>query len=80
MYTSVVTKDWFIYRKSQGTKIINNSTKQKYFLLKLVEILSAKNWLKSIKTFAYKKLKILFYMVFFDKNKTKIKKSYHGKK
>ena len=72
MYTSVVTKDWFIYRVSQGTKIINNSTKQKYFLLKLVEILSAKNWLKSIKIFAKKQLKNLFYMVFFDKNKTKI--------
>ena len=36
------------------SKIINNSTKQKNFLLKLVEILSAKNWLKSIKTFAKK--------------------------
>ena len=68
MYTSVVTKDWFIYRVSQGTKIINNSTKQKYFLLKLVEILSAKNWLKSIKTFAKKKIeKSFLYGIFWQK-------------
>ena len=67
MYTSVLTKDWFIYRVFQTTKIINNSTKQKYFLLKLVEILSAKNWLKSIKTFAKEIEKSFLYGIFWQK-------------
>ena len=73
VYTSVVTKDYFIYMVSQGTTIMNNTTEQKYFLLKLVEILSAKIWLKNIKTFAKKIWKIFFIWYFLTKKKRKLK-------